>query len=611
MSEINVESIMEKIQKNIDKKKPIEDELISFLARELSKINTQNYSKLIDKILNNFNPIYIPKQDVKELIEKQIEKHKTENVNLSGQESFDDKKVADPALNQLINRLERNRDLTNIVDPTLHFSSVHSNFLQKVFNLELSQNYLSALKYFIINELVEKQSIFNFATEESVQNIINLITKLQKENSLLIQELINYRDTSRDWIKNSEQKIYQFGSIINDNKSKLHKFESDINDNKSKLDKIELVLNNITKLVQLDSMLFDDETKIEQLELELKTDKTKLDKFESVLRKRKKLKHIETKFDTTTIALIYNIIFNRSPVPWETEMCSDLLKSQSSPIEFATKIRDKHLYSKICKNFLQKQGLSFENNEVVLKKINENLFYFDSSDPVLVEDYRKPVPPEIGTSELLSKLIKKGMNVINIGANIGYFTVQLAKLVHPEGKVFAFEPFPKNVKFLKRNIEANNLPNVTIIEKAVSNKIGKADLLLKESGAWHFVSSKNILELKKLPIDTTTIDNFLKSKNIKIDFVMMDAEGSEKYILDGMEQTIRNNPNMEIITEYNPYTFELAGTNGKEFLDKIEELGFKMNLIHEKKNVVKLIQKDELLAKYQYPKYANLYLSRN
>jgi FkbM family methyltransferase len=257
-----------------------------------------------------------------------------------------------------------------------------------------------------------------------------------------------------------------------------------------------------------------------------------------------------------------------------------------------------------------KKDLSI-NPHVVSKIIDEHIFYLDANDKPLLDTFYQDEVYEKGTVSALAKLLKKDVNVINIGANIGYFTLLIARHVGPKGKVFAFEPSSNTIKFLQKNVEINDYKNVEIYNKGVSNKTGKANLWVGAGSVHNLISTKEIYGLEKITIETITIDDFLRDKDVKIDFVMMDAEGSEKFILDGMTKTIENNPKLQIITEYNPYILELAGSSGKEFLDKIEEIGFLIHLINEETSEIEPITKEVLLKQITYPKYTNLYLVKN
>ncbi len=73
-------------------------------------------------------------------------------------------------------------------------------------------------------------------------------------------------------------------------------------------------------------------------------------------------------------------------------------------------------------------------------------------------------------TKLVRKEVKKSDVVLDIGANIGYYTLILAKLVGKKGRVFAFEPDPTNFALLKKNISINGYKNVILVPKAVAGK---------------------------------------------------------------------------------------------------------------------------------------------
>ncbi|MGI0026215.1 MAG: FkbM family methyltransferase [Nitrosopumilaceae archaeon] len=250
-------------------------------------------------------------------------------------------------------------------------------------------------------------------------------------------------------------------------------------------------------------------------------------------------------------------------------------------------------------------------DNVAKKVIDEHVLYFDPNDKVLCEIFSKN-EYEPATTKAVKKLVKPGMNVINIGANIGYFTLLIARQVGPKGSVISFEPGITTANFLQQNVDANGYKNVKVHVKAVSNKTGKSDLWVGGSSTHSFVSelrTQSYPQLKKTQIETVTIDDFLGS-DTKIDFVMMDAEGSEKYIFEGMKKTIEQNPDLEIITEYNPFTFKLAETSPESFLDLIKEMGFFIYVIDDKDSKVKRMGKNDIIKNFPIPNLTNLYLTR-
>ena len=66
-------------------------------------------------------------------------------------------------------------------------------------------------------------------------------------------------------------------------------------------------------------------------------------------------------------------------------------------------------------------------------------------------------------TELVKREIKEGDLVIDVGANIGYYTLIFAKLVGEKGKVYAFEPEPRSFKLLKKNVEENKYQNIMMV----------------------------------------------------------------------------------------------------------------------------------------------------
>jgi len=172
------------------------------------------------------------------------------------------------------------------------------------------------------------------------------------------------------------------------------------------------------------------------------------------------------------------------------------------------------------------------------------------------------------TNELkfLKKIIKKGDYVVDIGANIGYYTLFFASLVGPTGKVFAFEPEPKNFSILKKNVENNLLDNVIIYQKAVGSKNKNIKMKLSDSIGFHHISDHGDLDL-----DCIRLDDHIQNVN----FIKMDAEGYEVEILKGMPNLLQRNVtimsefNYKLLQKYNSPSefFKILGDAGFKFLD--------------------------------------------
>ncbi len=156
---------------------------------------------------------------------------------------------------------------------------------------------------------------------------------------------------------------------------------------------------------------------------------------------------------------------------------------------------------------------------------------------------------ENGSFRVLDKLIKQvGFNkrkviVADVGANIGFYSLFFSKFLHPESKIFAFEPSVSIIDILKKNLEFNNATNVKIIEMACADKEGEIEFYI---GRHHHQSSilkewaDNESEGKRVTIRATTLDDFFYKENSQEfpDLIKMDIEGGAAYALKGCKNCI-------------------------------------------------------------------------
>lgn len=210
---------------------------------------------------------------------------------------------------------------------------------------------------------------------------------------------------------------------------------------------------------------------------------------------------------------------------------------------------------------------------------------------------------------LLKKELKPGDTFLDIGANIGYYTLIAARIVGPKGKVFAFEPDPTNFGLLKKNVEDNGYTNVTLVNKAVSDRSQRLKLFLNETnrGDHRVYDSKD--GRKSIPIQAIALDGYFKKLDKKVRLIKMDIQGAEAQALKGMKGLIRANRFLKLVTEFSPGSLKLCGSDPAKYLKTLQKLGFKLSEISEKGKSVKPIKPASLL---KHPwggtdDYTNLY----
>jgi len=186
-------------------------------------------------------------------------------------------------------------------------------------------------------------------------------------------------------------------------------------------------------------------------------------------------------------------------------------------------------------------------------------------------------------TSVFTKLIKKGMNIVDIGAHIGYYTLLASRLVGPNGKVFAFEPDPVNLIYLKTNISINNCSNVIITSKAVFRKNGEAYLLIQPDHSTNYLSRFPKDKEGAFKVPTVTLDVFFGMLGWpRVDLIKADVEGSEVAVLEGMTELSRRNPHLCIILECNPKALKRAGYSTDSLITSLKNLGYNKGYIIER-----------------------------
>lgn len=184
--------------------------------------------------------------------------------------------------------------------------------------------------------------------------------------------------------------------------------------------------------------------------------------------------------------------------------------------------------------------------------------------------------------ELLTKLVKPGDHVLDIGANIGFYARIISNLVGEEGKVYSFEPDSTNYRHLVKNTihyKNTNSFNIAISDKSELIRVYRSKLLNVDHRTYAVNNYASIEE-----IDANSIDELINNKTIeKVDFIKIDIQGFELTAFKGMYQLLSTSSHLKIIAEYWPHGFKRAGTTAIEFYDFFDKLNYKFTLIDEGK----------------------------
>ena len=180
---------------------------------------------------------------------------------------------------------------------------------------------------------------------------------------------------------------------------------------------------------------------------------------------------------------------------------------------------------------------------------------------------------------LVKRLLQPGMQVADIGANVGYYTVLTSRLVGPSGRVFAFEPAPKNFELLLKNLETNGCRNVRPFQVALSSQSGTGTLYLDGSATGNpSMSGDNVPDKAgEVQVQTVTLDEAL-SGEAPIDFLKIDVQGAEGHVLRGAQRVLAQ-AKLAILIEIWPAGLRNLQTDPGALLQSLVERGFRMDVV--------------------------------
>ena len=182
---------------------------------------------------------------------------------------------------------------------------------------------------------------------------------------------------------------------------------------------------------------------------------------------------------------------------------------------------------------------------------------------------------------LLPSLVTPGMTVLDVGSNIGYYSIVLSRLVRPGGSVFAFEVDDLAAGYLERNLALNHCDNVTAVKLAVADRAD--ELSFVPDGIDRGYVDRTAGRPGSKIVKSITLDGYFESLGRpQIDFVKLDIEGGESAALTGMSRLCAMNPSMSIVMELNQDNMRRAGVTERQLLSQLAGLGFRTGYVIER-----------------------------
>jgi len=278
------------------------------------------------------------------------------------------------------------------------------------------------------------------------------------------------------------------------------------------------------------------------------------------------MEHLE--INEEIVRLAYQLILGREP---ESEA------AVRSHLHLGTiaRLRQAMMNSQEFRSKMQQMQYSAGSKWVAVEVLDQFVLWIDLHDlavsqPCLQGNYE---PSE--TAYFIAKL-KEGDTVLDIGANIGWYTLVAAKHIRMQGHIHAFEPRPDTLRYLKRTIHDNRLQDlVTVWPYALSDKAGKLKLVWAKNTTnpgGSFMTTESISGHEAVEIEVAVLDELIP--DIAPDVIKIDVEGAEPRVFRGAQKAIARKKR-PILSELHPkQLMRVSEVTPAQYINQMADYGY-------------------------------------
>jgi FkbM family methyltransferase len=212
------------------------------------------------------------------------------------------------------------------------------------------------------------------------------------------------------------------------------------------------------------------------------------------------------------------------------------------------------------------QTVAIEEGVVLARVLGRNKMFLSTRDLGLSCHLMLDGFWEMWLTLFFASILKPGMTVIDVGANMGYYTVLFGDMVGPGGRVEAIEPVPATAELLRKSVELNGLAPFTRVRQAAAAERGGERVYVHVPAG----EPKNAHLVGEdwggaLPVETISIDALAQDME-RLDLIKIDVEGSEEAVINGALEAFRRfSP--KVLLEFNCRRYASPAA----FLDLLEE----------------------------------------
>lgn len=223
------------------------------------------------------------------------------------------------------------------------------------------------------------------------------------------------------------------------------------------------------------------------------------------------------------------------------------------------------------------QSIVIDNNSIYITVKSSNIkLLLDRFDrrfiPIEMLNFHSIDPRE---RNLLFNVASACRTIFDIGANIGWYSLNFAQLPKVR-RIYAFEPIPYTYNYLKKNLQINNIRNVSAFNFAFSDTTGEKMFYWTrdETGSASMTNIQERQKINKIKCKVTTVDKFMKNRRHGLDLIKCDVEGTELFVFKGALITLKRYKPI-IFTEMLRKWSKKFGYHPDEIINLLANLGYR------------------------------------
>lgn len=240
-------------------------------------------------------------------------------------------------------------------------------------------------------------------------------------------------------------------------------------------------------------------------------------------------------------------------------------------------------------------------------KIGEHTLQLDVNDSLKLSTHGAYEKAELSA---MRANLRPGDTALDVGANIGYHTLEMARQVGSTGRVFAFEPAPDIFSLLKTNVKQNGYDNVVCEQIAASDQNGLAFLVLSDTNSGDNRLASCADNFRTVQVQTARLDDYLIQHKISPSFIKIDVQGFESSVFHGLRAFIENSEDVVILFEFEPALITANGTRPFDMLRFLTDRGFDLYDLQHSANLEVPIDIIELTERFTKKLSINLLAKR-